>query len=212
MSWLICQCQSMSTLGLSGAPDTSDGLWKSLFWPTIRNAQDADLAASRGFWVCFALAFISAPMSSSGTTISVGFEIASFLDLAIFLFYLLGAIGVRQASLVASASMFATYLFSSALYFWLSSTHFSFIRFVGIGLLLANLRAAILIRKWRQDPERREELEDMTNRSSFTWTDRIANRMPMKVWPWARFAFYPLASLLLSLECYELALIAMHHS
>jgi len=202
----------MSTLGLSGSPDASDGLWKSLFWPTIQNAQDADLASSRGFWVCFALAFISAPMTSSGTTISVGFEIASFLDLAVFLFYFLGAIGVRQASLVASASMFATYLFSSALYLWLSSTHFSFIRFVGIGLLMANLRAAILIRKWHQDPERRDELEDLTNRSSFTWTDRIANGMPSKVWPWARFAFYPLAALLISLECYELAIIAMRHS
>ena len=202
----------MSTLGLSGAPDRSDGLFKNLFWPTIQNAQDADLAASRGFWVCFALAFISAPMSSSGATISVGVETADSLDLAIFLYYLLGAMGVRQTSLVASASMFATYLFSSALYFWLSSTHFSLIRLIGIGLLLANLRAALLIRRWSRDPERRDELEDMTNRSSFTWTDRIANGMPMKVWPWARFAFYPLALLLLSLECYELALIAMHHS
>jgi hypothetical protein len=202
----------MSTLGLSGAPDRRDGLFKNLFWPTIQNAQDVDLAASRGFWVCFALAFISAPMSSSGATISVGVEIAGSLDLAIFLYYLLGAMGVRQTSLVASASMFATYLFSSALYFWLSSTHFSLIRLIGIGLLLANLRAALLIRRWSRDPERRDELEDMTNRSSFTWTDRIANGMPMKVWPWARFAFYPLALLLLSLECYELALIAMHHS
>ena len=202
----------MSTLGLSGAPDTSDGLWKSLFWPTIQNAQDADLASARGFWVCLALAFISAPMGSSGTTISVGFEIASYLDLAVFLFYFLGAVGVRQASLVASSSMFATYLFSSALYLWLSSTHFSFIRFVGIGLLLANLRAAILIRKWHQDPERRDELEDLTNRLSFTWTDRIANQMPSKLWPWGRFAFYPLAAVLVSLECYEFAMIVMHHS
>jgi hypothetical protein len=151
-------------------------------------------------------------MSSSGATISVEVETADSLDLAIFLYYLLGAMGVRQTSLVASASMFATYLFSSALYFWLSSTHFSLIRLIGIGLLLANLRAALLIRRWRRNPERRHELEDMTNRSSFTWTDRIANGMPMKIWPWARFAFYPLALLLLSLECYELALIAMHHS
>lgn len=202
----------MSTLGLSRPPDTSDGLWKSLFWPTIQNAQDADLAASRGFWLCLALAFISAPMSSSGATITVGFEIASLLGLAIFLFYFLGAVGVRQASLVASACMFATYLLSSAVYLWLSSTHFSLIRFVGIGLLLANLRAAILIRKWRQDPERRDELEDLANRSSSTWIDGVANRMPVLTWPWARFAFYPLAILLVSLECWELAAIAMHHS
>lgn len=202
----------MSTLGLSGTPDTNDGVWKSLFWPTIQNAQDADLAASRGFWICLALAFISDPMSSSGISISFGLEIGSLLDLAIFLFYFLGAIGVRQSSLVASASMFATYLFSSALFFWISSTHFSLIRLVGIGLLLANLRAAILIHTWGQDPERRDELDDMTNRSTSTWTDKIANQMPLKIWPWARFIFYPLASVLLALECYELAMIVTHHS
>ena len=208
---LTGQSNLMSTLGLSGDPDTSDGLLKSLFWPTIQNAQDADLASARGFWICFALAFISAPMSSSGTTISVGFEFANYLDLAIFLFYFLGAAGVRQASLVASASMFFTYVFSSGLYLWLSPTHFSFIRFVGVGLLLANLRAAILIRKWQQDPERRDELEDLADRSSFTWTDRIANQLPCKLWPWARFAFYPLAIFLVSLECYQFALMMVGH-
>jgi hypothetical protein len=202
----------MSTLGLSGSPDKSDGLWRSLFWPTIENALDADLAASRGFWVCMILAFVSAPTSLSGTSISVGVEIGSHLELAIFLFYFLGAIGVRQSSLVASASMFATYFFSSMLYFWLSLTHFSFIRLVGIGLLLANLRAAILIHRWRSNPARHEELEDMRDRSTSTWTDKIANRMPMVIWPWARFVFYLLAPLLLSLECYELAIILMHRS
>lgn len=200
----------MSTLGLSGAPDASDGLFKSLFWPTIQNAEDADLAASRGFWVCLVLAFVSAPMNSSGASVFVGIDIANSLDLAIFLYYLFGAMGVRRGSLVASAAMFATYLFSSTLYFWLSPTHFSFIRLVGIGLLLANLRASLLIRRWRHDPLRRSELDDAAHRSSFTWADRIKNVVPMNVWPWARFVFYPLAVLLLSLETYELALTATH--
>lgn len=201
----------MSTLGLSGSPDKSDGLWRSLFWPTIENALDADLAASRGFWVCIVLAFVSAPMNSSGASISIGVEIGSYLELAVFLFYFLGAVGVRESSLVASASMFATYFFGSMLYFWLSPTHFNFIRLVGIGLLLANLRAAILIHRWRRNPARYEELEDMSDRSDSTWTDKIANRMPAAVWPWARFVFYLLAPVLLSLECYELATIIMQH-
>src|SRR5260370_10048534 len=100
----------MSTLGLSGAPDRSDGLFKNLFWPTIQNAQDADLAASRGFWVCFALAFISAPMSSSAATIRVGVEIAESPDLTIFVYYLLCAMLVRHAILVASRLRFPAYL------------------------------------------------------------------------------------------------------
>jgi hypothetical protein len=120
----------MSTLGLSGPSRPTEGLWKSLFWPTIENANDADIAATRGFWICFALALVSAPLNSGGITINIGISIASYLDLAIFLFYFLGAVGVRQASLAAAFSMFATYLLSTGLYFWLSPVHFSFLRLI----------------------------------------------------------------------------------
>ena len=202
----------MSTLGLSGPPESTDGLWKGLFWPKIQNAEDANLAATRGFWVCLALAFVSAPMGTSGASLTVGVNLASSLDLAVFAFYLLGATGVRQSSIVASAAMVAAYLISSCLYFWLAPTHFSFFRLIGIALLLATLRAARSIRVWRRDPNRQEEVNDAEERSNSTWTDGIADQLSQYLWPYGRFVFYVLAALLLPLECIELGTLLTHHT
>lgn len=201
----------MSTLGLSGLPEPSDGLWKGLFWPTIHNERDADLAASRGFWVCLVLAFVSSTANSGDLTVVVGLSVGSYLDLAIFLFYFLGAVGVRQGSVAASASMFVTYLLGSVLYFWFSPFHFSFIRLVGTALLLTNLRAAFLIRNWRNDPLRQDDLAYGPTRLNSTWKDRIADQMPTKVWPWGRILFYALAATLIPLECIEMATLIIRH-
>jgi hypothetical protein len=202
----------MSTLGLSGKSESTDGLWKGLFWPTIQNAQDADLAAIRGFWICFALALVSTPLGSGGLAISIGISIASFLDLAIFLFYFLGAVGVRQASFAAAASMFANYLLSTILFFWLSPLHFSFIRLVCLALLLTNLRAAFLIRKWQMDPQHRDEFAYGPTRMNSTLRDKLVDQMPMRVWPWGRIVFYVLAAVLIPLEGIEIVILLMHHS
>jgi hypothetical protein len=202
----------MSTLGLSGPSRPTEGLWKGLFWPTIENANDADLAATRGFWICIILAFVSAPLSSGGVSISIGISIASYLDLAIFSFYFLGAIGVRQASLAAAFSMFVTYLLGTVLYFWLSSFHFSFLRLICLALLLTNMRAAFLIRKWRQDPLRQDDFAYGPTRSNHTLRDKFVDQMPLRVWPWGRVLFYILAAGLIPLECAEMIAILVRHS
>jgi hypothetical protein len=202
----------MSTLGLSGPSRPTEGLWKSLFWPTIENANDADIAATRGFWICFALALVSAPLNSGGITINIGISIASYLDLAIFLFSFLGAVGVRQASLAAAFSMFAAYLLSTGLYFWLSPVHFSFLRLICLALLLTNLRAAFLIRRWQQDPLRQDDFAYGPTRSNSTLRDKFVDQMPMRVWPWGRIIFYVLAAVLIPLEFAEMAAILTRHS
>jgi hypothetical protein len=202
----------MSTLGLSGSPQPTEGLWKGLFWPTIQNANDADLAATRGFWICFALAFVSVAIGSGGMTISIGISITTCLDLAIFMFYFLGAVGVRQASLVAALSMFAVYLLGTILYFWLSPVHFSFIRLVCLALLLTNLRAAFLIRKWRDDPLRQDDFAYGPTRSNETLRDKFVDQMPMRVWPRGQIVFYILAAVLIPIECAAVALIFVRHS
>jgi hypothetical protein len=202
----------MSTLGLSGSSQPTEGLWKSLFWPTIENSHDADLAETRGFWICIALAIVSAALSSGGVRITVGINITSYLDLAILAFYFLGAVGVRQASLVAALSMFGTYLLSTVLYFWLSPDHFSFIRLVCLALLLTNLRAAFLIRSWQNDPIRQDEFAYGPTRSNITLRDKFVDQMPMRIWPWGRIIFYTLAAVLIPLECTEVVLILIHHS
>ncbi len=200
----------MSTLGLSGPPTPAEGLWKGLFWPTIHNAQDADLAASRGFWICLALAFVSITVSSGSIAFSFGLNLTSYLDIASFFFYLLGAIGVRQESLAAASSMFATYLFGTVLYFWQSPIHFSFFRLIGTALLLTTLRATILIYQWKRDPLRQEDFTYGPSRLALTWSDRLANQMPSAVWPWGRALFYALAALFLPLECVTLITLIAH--
>ena len=159
-----------------------------------------------------ALAVVSVALSSGEVTFSIGINIASFLDLAIFAFYFLGAVGVRQASLVAALSMFGAYLLSTVLYFWLSPDHFSFIRLVCLALLLTNLRAAILIRRWQNDPLRQDEFAYGPTRSNTTLRDKFVDQMPMLVWPWGQVVFYILAVALIPLEFTEVALILLHHS
>ena len=202
----------MSTLGLSGSSQPTEGLWKGLFWPAIENANDADLAATRGFWICIALAIVSAALDSGGETVTIGITIGSFLDLAILGFYFLGAVGVRQSSLIAALSMFATYLLSTVLYLWLSPSHFSFIRLICLALLLTNLRAAVLIRKWQKDPLRQDDFTYGPTRSNSTLRDKFVDQMPMRVWPWGKFVFFALAAVLIPFEFTELALILMHHA
>ena len=186
----------MSTLGLSGPPQRTEGLWKGLFWPSIQNAQDADLAATRGFWLCFALALVI------GVNTNFRLDIRSLSEWALFLFYLLGAAGVRQASVSAAGAMLAAYFLNTVLVFWISPFHFSFLRLIGLALLLTNLRASFLIRRWQTNPQRQEDLAYAPGRQSETWRDKLVDQMPMRVWPWGRAIFYALALALIPLEAF----------
>lgn len=202
----------MSTLGLSGSSEPAEGLWKGLFWPAIENAQDADLSATRGFWICTVLALVSSPLGSGSTSLFIGFNFTSSLDIAIFIFYVLGAVGVRQASLSAAASMFGTYLLGTILYFWLSPMHFSFLRLICLALLLTNLRAAFLIHRWRKDPLRTEEFADGPTRSNSTLRDKFVDQMAALVWPWGRVIFYVIAAFLIPIEGIGIGAILLHRS
>ncbi len=69
---------------------------------------------------------------------------------------------------------------------------------VALMLLLANVRATLLARRWNvsgENPDREEALD----RSTSSIGDKLSNVMPTTVWPKGRFVFYPLASLLLLL-------------
>ncbi len=202
----------VSTLGLSGRTESSDGLWKGLFWPTIQNAQDADLASTRGFWICFALAFVSGAAGSTHATISVGIDLESCMDWAVFFFYFLGATGVRQGSLTAAGAMFANYLLGTVLYFRLSPFHFSFLRLIGLALLLTNLRAVLLVRKWQKNPSLEDDAAYEPTRLKVTLRDKLVDQMPTRVWPWGRAVFYALAAILIPLECVGIARLLFHPS
>lgn len=162
-------------------------------------------------WICLVLTFVSSGFSFPTVSYSGGYSIDNYLGSAVFLFYFIGALGVRQASVAASASMLAAYVLGTVIYFWISPFHFSFLRLIGCALLLTTLRAAILITKWRKDPLLSEDTEYAADRLSLTWRDRIANQMPTKVWPWARFLFYIIAAILIPLECLGVAKLITSH-
>ena len=42
----------MQTLGVSGTPAQSESRLKSLFCPSIQNADDVDYLGMQGYWVC----------------------------------------------------------------------------------------------------------------------------------------------------------------
>src|ERR1019366_6073387 len=92
----------MQTLGLSSAPQPSDGMFKRLFWPEIANEYDVDLVGQQGFWVCFAVAILS-------TVVSL-FTGHALLGVFIGVTYFLGALGVRQRNAPAAVLIFLCYL------------------------------------------------------------------------------------------------------
>ncbi len=197
----------MSTLGLSGPPRKTDGLWKGLLWPSIENADDADLAATRGFWICIALALSFVAFTSTGFTLNIGISLESLFSLGVLLFFFLGAVGVREGSTAASASMLLVYFLGTVLYFWASPFHFSFFRLIGLALLVTNMRAAYLIRQWRSDASRQEDFLYGPVRQKQTLRDRFVDQMPRVVWPWGRAAFYALAVAIIPLEVFGMLLL-----
>ena len=191
----------MSTLGLSGPPEPSEGLWRGLFWPSVKNACDADLVASRGFWLCLIVGLFSLVQlsyTSPLTAIGVG------------CFFLVGATGVRQGSLAAAVLVFSLYLVDTIAFCWFSPFHFSFLRFVGLAILLTNLRATVLSHRWRSQLEPGEDTLGLPTRMNETWRDKLVDQVPPRVWPWGRAIFYLLASLLLPLEIFGIWFAAKH--
>jgi hypothetical protein len=75
---------------------------------------------------------------------------------------------------------------------------------VSLMLLLANIRATILSRKWITNSSEAGDA-DLPERSLTTWRDRFANRMPVILWPKVRWVFYPLISLTLVLAVIGMA-------
>src|ERR1035438_9190208 len=95
---------AMQTLGLSGESKRSDGVLKSIFWPTVENAWDVDYLGRQGFWLCLIVAgFQLAVALLTGNPIMIVAGAASALV------FLLGGMGVREASWPAAALVFSIY-------------------------------------------------------------------------------------------------------
>ena len=67
---------------------------------------------------------------------------------------------------------------------------FGIVRVVAIALLLANARGTWLSQEWRSD-----QTEPPPAPMQETLGDRIADRFPIWVWPYAKYPYYVLAAL-----------------
>jgi hypothetical protein len=186
----------MQTLGLSSAPQPTDGMFKRLFWPEIANEYDVDLVGQQGFWICFAVAVIS--------TFVFLFAGHYFLGVFVGATYFLGALGVRQRNTAAAILIFICYLLDrvasvESMALGLGGVGNPLLGIVATMLLFANIRATILSRRWQAAATFGEESE-MPERTTSSFGDKLANVLPEKLWPRTQYVFFPLASILILLS------------
>ena len=179
----------MQTLGLSDAPQPTDNLFKRLLWPEIANGYDVDLVSQQGFWVCFVVAVFSTIVLIATGQPLVGILIGAT--------YLLGGMGVRQRSVAAAILIFSSYLLGrlasmEAMFLGLPGGGNPLVGIVATMLLFANVRATFLARRW-QRAEAPSDISELPEQMTTSFGDKLANVLPEKLWPAGKYAFYPLA-------------------
>jgi hypothetical protein len=179
----------MQTLGLSNPEPRSEGRFKSLFWPTIKTADDVDYLGTQGFWVCTlvaALSFVVGVLSGH-----------ALIGIVVLLFFYWGGVGVREHSHYAAAIVLALYIVDTL------AAGSSVIR-LGIGaVLFSNLRATWIASHW--NPASNEAITPPRLRE--TWSDKFSDTIPMWLWPKVRVAFYVFSIAFVMLEAAGLGLL-----
>jgi hypothetical protein len=173
---------------------------KSIFWPTVENAWDVNYLGRQGFWICLIVAALQLAVAlASGNPIMIVAGAASALV------FLLGGMGVREASWPAAALVFSIYF--AGLLFTLASRQLpGILTIVAAGILLSNVRAAFLASEWRPAAED----EDRPTRFKETWGDKLADQLPAKAWPVLQIPFFGLAALLLLLSLAAVVFALLH--
>jgi hypothetical protein len=184
----------MQTLDLSGSETRSEGRLKSLFWPSIRTANDLDYLGTQGFWVCTVVAVVS--------VVFFIFSGKPIIGAFVFLFYFLGGVGVRERSQYAAAVIFLMYVLDTI------TSGPSIVRVLFAALLLSNLRATWIASHW--SPNSDEAI--LPPRFSETWGDKFADQLPMWLWPKLRIIYYVFSACFLLLVAVGLLMLIRHRS
>lgn len=179
----------MQTLGLSGESKRSDGRLKSIFWPTVENAWDVNYLGQQGFWICLVIALFQ----TIGTAL-LGSALFLVLGGCTFVIFVIGGMGVRQASWPAAALIF-TIFFAGMIDTLTKGNPPGVLTIIAAAVLLSNVRAAFLASEWRPAAEG----EDRPTRFNETFTDKLVDQLPAKAWPILRVPFFIMASLYLLL-------------
>jgi len=180
----------MQTLGLSGESRRSDGRLKSIFWPRVENAWDVNYLGQQGFWICVVVAvFQLAAAAFSGNLIVLVLQVIAALV------FLVGGMGVREASWPAAAMVFGL-SFVGLLTTMAMGELPGVIAVVTVGVLLSNVRAAFLASEWKPAGEG----EDRPTRFNETMVDKIVDQLPAKFWPRIQPYFFAVGAALFALE------------
>ena len=76
-------------------------------------------------------------------------------------------------------------------------------------LLFANIRATILTQRWKKSGT--DEQTEAVERANGSFSEKLANVMPTKVWPVGRYFFFPLAGLVLVLTVFGVVMYPTVH-
>jgi hypothetical protein len=169
----------MQGLGLSDSTPRTESRLKNLFWPSVQTADDVDYLGTVGYWFCTVIAVIS-----SVFLIIQGHAITGVM---ILFFYYIGGVGVREHSRYAATVVFLLYAMDMLF------TGFSVPRILISALLLSNLRATWIAARWKPDSE--EAIQPP--RFNETFNDKLADQLPMWLWPKVRIVYYIFSSGLL---------------
>lgn len=190
----------MQTLGLTGESRRSDGPIKSIFWPTVDNAWDVDYLGHQGFWIC---AIVAAIQTLVGLVSGSPLYIVIYLVMA--LVFLVGGMGVREASWPAAAVVFAMY-FIGLLYALAMGRIPGILSILVAGILLSNLRATFLASQWRPAGDE----EDKPTRFNESLKDIFVDQLPAKLWRPLQPMFFAVAISLVALEIIGLGALIWH--
>ena len=162
----------MQTLGLSDTTPRSESRLKSLFWPSVQTATDVDYLGTQGYWVCALVAVLTCVF-----LIALGHGVMALITL---LFYYLGGVGVRERSRYAAVVVLTAYVID------VLASGLSVPRVLISALLLSNLRATWIAARWKPDSE--EAI--LPPRLNETLGDKLADQLPMRLWPKVRIFYY----------------------
>lgn len=168
----------MQTLGLSDSTPATDNRLKSLFWPSVNTATDVDYLGTQGYWLCTFVAVVTFVFSLIGNQLLFG--------LLYLMFYYFGGVGVRERSRYAASVVLVMYV-AETLLLWKTMLPGTMVFHVILSaLLLSNLRATWSASSW--SPASEEAV--LPPRLSGTWGDKIADQLPMWLWPRMKILYY----------------------
>ena len=161
--------------------------WRALLWPTVRNEGDFDYITTQGLWICFIVAAVTVVFTAIAGSILMGAFEGTFFFLA--------GIGVRQRNRIAAIAAFSSYLLSALVLQRFTGNGFGIVRIIFLALLFANIRGNWLSARWAAE----QQPVTSSTRLNETLGDKMADQLPIWLWPKVRIVFYVIAGVEIAL-------------